>query len=87
MKNMENMKIKIGFIGAGTVATTFAVKLAEGGYPVVAVADLDSELTRRMVQRVQGCRVFTANQTVVDAADLCPAPPSVSWASRPCSIL
>ncbi len=64
------MKIKIGFIGAGTVATTFAIKLAEGGYPVVAVADLDPELTQRMAQRVQGCRVFTANQAVVDAADL-----------------
>jgi predicted short-subunit dehydrogenase-like oxidoreductase (DUF2520 family) len=64
------MKVNIGFIGAGTVATTFAVKLAEGGYPVVAVADLDSAMTQRMADRVPGCRVYATNQAVVDAADL-----------------
>ena len=56
------MKIKVGFIGVGTVATTFAIKLAEGGYPVVAVADLDPELARRMAHRVQGCPVFTVSR-------------------------
>ncbi len=70
MKDMKNMKISIGFIGAGTVATTFAVKLAEGGYPVVAVADTDPESARRMAHRVQGCQVLSDNQSVVDAADL-----------------
>jgi len=40
------MKEKIGFIGAGTVATTFAIKLAEGGYPVVAVADIKPDMAQ-----------------------------------------
>lgn len=64
------MKEKIGLIGAGTVATTFAIKLAEGGYPVVAVADINSAMAQRMASRVKGCRVYENNQGVVDAADL-----------------
>ena len=64
------MKEKIGFIGAGTVATTFAVKLAEAGYPVVAVSDVNPAVARIMVGRVQNCQIYDTNQGVVDAADL-----------------
>ncbi len=64
------MKEKIGFIGAGTVATTFAVKLAEGGCPVVAVSDIKPVLAQRMADLIQGCQIHETNQGVVDAADL-----------------
>ncbi len=64
------MKEKIGLIGAGTVATTFAVKLAEGGYPVVAVSDIKPDMARRLANLVQGCQVYDTNQGVVDAAEL-----------------
>jgi len=63
------MKEKLGFIGAGTIATAFAVKLAEGGYPVVAVADVKPEMAKRMADRIQGCQIQETNQGVVDAAD------------------
>ena len=64
------MKEKIGLIGAGTVATTFAVKLAEGGFPVVAVADAKPAMAQRMAGLVKGCQIYDTNQGVVDAADL-----------------
>jgi len=64
------MKEKIGFIGAGTVATTFAIKLAEGGYPVVAVADIKLAMAQRMADRIKGCQIYDTNQGVVDTADL-----------------
>ena len=63
------MKERLGFIGAGTIATAFAVKLAEGGYPVVAVSNVKSERAKRMADRIPGCRVQETNQGVVDAAD------------------
>ena len=63
------MKKKLGFIGAGTIATAFAVKLAEGGYPVVAVADVKPEMAKRMADRIQDCQIQETNQGVVDAAD------------------
>ena len=64
------MKDKIGLIGAGTVATTFAVKLAEGGFPVVAVADAKPAMAQRMAGLVKGCQIYDTNQGVVDAADV-----------------
>lgn len=64
------MKEKIGFIGAGTVATTFAVKLAQGGYPIVAVSDAKPAMAERMAKLIKGCQVYKTNQEVVNAADL-----------------
>jgi predicted short-subunit dehydrogenase-like oxidoreductase (DUF2520 family) len=64
------MEEKIGFIGAGTVATTFAVKLTEGGYPVVAVSDIKPAMAQRMADLVKGCQIYDTNQGVVEAADL-----------------
>jgi predicted short-subunit dehydrogenase-like oxidoreductase (DUF2520 family) len=64
------MKEKIGFIGAGTVATTFAVKLAESRYPVVAVSDINPAMAKRMAGLIKGCQICDTNQGVVDAADL-----------------
>jgi len=64
------MKEKIGFIGAGTVATTFAIKMAEAGYAIVAVADIKPAMAKRMADRVKGCQIYDSNQSVVEVADL-----------------
>ena len=61
---------KLGFIGAGPVGTTFGVRLSEQGYPVIGVADISLEATKRFADRVPGCRVFGKNQDLVDAADM-----------------
>jgi predicted short-subunit dehydrogenase-like oxidoreductase (DUF2520 family) len=62
--------MKLGFIGAGPVGTTFGVRLSEQGYPVVGVADIRPEATQRFAERLPGCRVFGRNQELADAADL-----------------
>lgn len=60
----------LGFIGAGPVGTTFAVRLAEQGYRVAAVADLSAASAQRLAERVTGCRVCTENQAVLEAAEV-----------------
>jgi predicted short-subunit dehydrogenase-like oxidoreductase (DUF2520 family) len=60
----------LGFIGAGPVGTTFAVRLAEQGYPVAAVADISAASAQRLAERVPGCRVCAQNQAVVETADI-----------------
>jgi predicted short-subunit dehydrogenase-like oxidoreductase (DUF2520 family) len=62
--------IKLGFIGAGPVGTTFGVRLREQGYPVAAVADIRPEAAERFAALVPGCRMFTNNQELVDAVDM-----------------
>jgi predicted short-subunit dehydrogenase-like oxidoreductase (DUF2520 family) len=62
--------LKLGFIGAGPVGTTFGVRLAEQGYPVIGVADISPQATKRFAERVPGCRVFGRNQELVDAAEM-----------------
>jgi predicted short-subunit dehydrogenase-like oxidoreductase (DUF2520 family) len=62
--------IKLGFIGAGPVGTTFGVRLREQGYPVAAVADIRSEAAERFAALVPGCRRFTNNQALADTVDM-----------------
>jgi predicted short-subunit dehydrogenase-like oxidoreductase (DUF2520 family) len=62
--------MKLGFIGAGPVGTTFGVRLSEQGYPVTGVADMRPEAAKRFADRLPGCRVFADNQELVDAADM-----------------
>lgn len=62
--------VKIGFIGAGTVGTALAVRLAEKGYLVVAVASRTLASTERLAVQVPGCRAFRTSQEVADSADL-----------------
>lgn len=59
----------VGFIGAGPVGTTFAVRLAEQGYQVAAVADISAASAQRLAIRVPGCKVCADNQAVLAAAD------------------
>jgi len=61
---------KIGFIGAGTVGTALAARLAGRGYSVVAVSSLSRASAQKMAQATGGCRVFDDNQAVADNAEL-----------------
>ena len=62
--------MRLGFIGAGPVGTTFGVRLAEQGYPVAGVADISPAATARFAGLVSGSRVYGYNQDVADAADM-----------------
>ncbi len=61
---------RIGFVGAGPVGTTFGVRLAEQGYPVVGVADLQEESAARFTRLVPGARRFGGAQELVDAVEV-----------------
>jgi len=62
-------KNKIGFIGAGKVGTALAARLFKGGYPVIAVADMNLRATEKLVELVPGCRVFKNAQQIADIAE------------------
>jgi predicted short-subunit dehydrogenase-like oxidoreductase (DUF2520 family) len=62
--------LKIGFIGAGTVGTALAVRLAQRGYPVVAASSRGYDSARRLTERVKSCQALRDNQGVVEAAEL-----------------
>jgi predicted short-subunit dehydrogenase-like oxidoreductase (DUF2520 family) len=62
--------MKLGFIGAGPVGTTFGVRLSEQGYAVAAVADISPAAAERFAGLVPGCRVLGDNQKLADAVDM-----------------
>ncbi len=62
--------LKLGFIGAGTVGTTLAVRLSDKGYQVVAVSSRKRTSAEKLAQEVSGCQVYNTNQDVADAAEL-----------------
>jgi predicted short-subunit dehydrogenase-like oxidoreductase (DUF2520 family) len=62
--------LKIGFIGAGTVGTALAARLAVKGYPVVAVSSHSRASAQKLAQAIKGCPVFDSNQAVADNAEL-----------------
>jgi predicted short-subunit dehydrogenase-like oxidoreductase (DUF2520 family) len=62
--------VKLGFIGAGTVGTALAVRLAGNGYPVVAVSSRSQDSAWRLAQTVAGCRAYDNHQAVADNAEL-----------------
>lgn len=62
--------LKIGFIGAGTVATALAVGLSNKGYPVVAVSSRGQDSARNLAELTSGCFAFSDNQDVADNAEL-----------------
>jgi predicted short-subunit dehydrogenase-like oxidoreductase (DUF2520 family) len=61
---------RIGFIGAGRLATGLAWALAERGAPVVAVASASGATAGRLASRIRSCRVVATPQEVVNAVDL-----------------
>ena len=62
--------LKLGFIGAGTVGTALAARLAGRGYPVVAVSSRSRTSAQRLAQAASGCQIFDSNQAVADNAEL-----------------
>jgi predicted short-subunit dehydrogenase-like oxidoreductase (DUF2520 family) len=62
--------MKLGFIGAGPVGTTFGVRLSEQGYAVAAVADISPAAAERFAALVPGCRAFGVSQELADAVDM-----------------
>ena len=61
---------QIGFVGAGTVGTALAVRLAEQGYGVVAVSSRNRASAEKLAGRIVHCRVAEKNQEVAALADL-----------------
>ena len=62
--------LKIGFIGAGTVANTLAIGLSNKGYPVEAISSRSRESARNLAHRISGCRACSNNQEVADNTEL-----------------
>ncbi len=58
----------IGFIGAGTTGTALAVRLAQHGYPVIAVSSLSLTSAQKLAARINNCEVSSRAQ---DAAAVC----------------
>jgi predicted short-subunit dehydrogenase-like oxidoreductase (DUF2520 family) len=61
---------KIGFIGAGRLATALAWGFSRKGCAVVAVASRSRDSAARLAAPVAGCTVYDTPQQVADAADL-----------------
>jgi predicted short-subunit dehydrogenase-like oxidoreductase (DUF2520 family) len=67
--DMDN-RLKIGFIGAGALATTLSIAFKQRGFPIVAVSSRGYESARTLADLLDGCRAVTDNQKVADNADL-----------------
>ncbi|UCE98448.1 MAG: DUF2520 domain-containing protein [Dehalococcoidia bacterium] len=61
--------IKIGFIGAGIVATTLATALHSKGYSIVAVSSRSRRSSDRLAKSMKGCRSYSS-QGVADNSGL-----------------
>ncbi|OGO31060.1 MAG: hypothetical protein A2Z29_08190 [Chloroflexi bacterium RBG_16_56_11] len=65
-----NSKLRVGFIGAGTVGTALAVLLDRKGYGVVGVYSRTLSSAEKLARLVKGCRVFGSGQEVAEKAGL-----------------
>jgi predicted short-subunit dehydrogenase-like oxidoreductase (DUF2520 family) len=63
-------KLKVGFVGAGTVGTALAVRLFQRRCPVVAVSSRNLSSAQKLARLVADCRVCQTAQEVADVADL-----------------
>ena len=61
---------RLGFVGAGTVATSLACALHGKGYPVVAVASRTYSSAQKLAVFIPCCQPYEDKQQVVDNADL-----------------
>ncbi len=62
-------KIRLGFIGAGALATMLAIEFKKRGFKVAAVSSRGYESARMLASRLDGCRAASDNQQVADNAD------------------
>ena len=60
----------LGFVGAGRVGTALAVKLAEAGYRVAAVSDINTASACVLADVIEGCSAVPTAQDAAGAADL-----------------
>ncbi len=67
---MGNNMTSIGFIGAGTVATTLAVSLSNKGYPITVISSRSPESAAKLSGLIQGCKACSDSQDVADSAGL-----------------
>lgn len=67
---MKRVLPRIGFIGAGTVATALACALHGKGYTVVAVASRRLTSSQALAKFIPNCLPCADKQQVVDAADI-----------------
>lgn len=67
---MKRKLPSIGFIGAGTVATSLACALHGKGYPVVAVASRTYASARKLSKFIPCCQPYMDKQRVIDNADI-----------------
>jgi predicted short-subunit dehydrogenase-like oxidoreductase (DUF2520 family) len=64
------MSMRIGFIGAGQLATPLAWSLARSGFCVVGAASRSQASARRLVASIPDARAYDDAQRLVDDADL-----------------
>jgi predicted short-subunit dehydrogenase-like oxidoreductase (DUF2520 family) len=63
-------KLKIGFIGAGTVGSALAVRLRRRNYNVAAVTSRSLSSARRLAEMVDSAVVYSSPQEVADVSGL-----------------
>ncbi|HVA24884.1 MAG TPA: DUF2520 domain-containing protein [Chloroflexota bacterium] len=61
---------RIGFVGAGRLASVLAVKLAEAGYAVTGITSQRASSAKRLAELLSGCAVLDSAQAIAAAADL-----------------
>jgi predicted short-subunit dehydrogenase-like oxidoreductase (DUF2520 family) len=62
--------LKIGIIGAGTVGSALAIKLAKSGYTITVVSSRTYASAEKLAKAIKGCKAAETNQTVADTADI-----------------
>ena len=67
---MESRMVRLGFVGAGALASVLATGLSARGYTVVAVSSLTQESAQSLAKRIYGCYALLENQQLADSADL-----------------
>ena len=60
--------LKIGIIGAGTVGSALAIKLAKSGYTITVVSSRTYASAEKLAKAIKGCKAAETNQTPADSA-------------------
>lgn len=62
--------LKIGIIGAGTVGSALAIRLAESGSTIAAVSSRTLAHAENLANSISGCRAVSSAQKVADSCDI-----------------
>jgi predicted short-subunit dehydrogenase-like oxidoreductase (DUF2520 family) len=66
----DGADLRIGFVGAGQLATPLAWSLSRAGYRVVGAAGRSHTSAERLVSGIEGAKVYNAVQALLDDSDL-----------------